>query len=193
MLLQFQQYVELIEMHPFSQQNLIPLMMSSFDKRYLLPVTKNFLRFSKGQGFKEFTVPFLVEDTRSEYYQRRFSEQLRKVGESKEFMNHFFNNLNELTTELFVQFKDLKNVQSFHYDNAMRRTKQTFTLVIDLNRLLELMIRVAPQVFLQKDQIHCSRAFNYVMFVLNSIFNGSVATFIDSWHKNPKNRKPILL
>jgi hypothetical protein len=27
--------------------------MKSFDKRYIFPVTKNFLRFAKGKGFKE--------------------------------------------------------------------------------------------------------------------------------------------
>ncbi len=34
-----------------------------------------------------------------------------KSGEkvTKDFMNSFFNNLNEVTTELFVIFKELKN------------------------------------------------------------------------------------
>jgi hypothetical protein len=89
--------------------------MKSFDKRYLLLVTKNFLRFWKGRGFKEIQLsPYVSENTYSEFYLLKLREQLMKPGDklSKDFMNTFFNILNEMTTELFVIFKELKNSYS---------------------------------------------------------------------------------
>ena len=42
--------------------------MKSFDKRFIFAVTKNFLRFAKGKGFKEIVYTNLVENTSSEYF-----------------------------------------------------------------------------------------------------------------------------
>lgn len=43
--------------------------MKSFDKRYLMLVTKNFLRFAKGRGFKEIHLsPTVSENTYSELF-----------------------------------------------------------------------------------------------------------------------------
>jgi hypothetical protein len=41
---------------------------------------------------------------------------------SKDFMNALFNNLNEMTTELFVVFKELKN----NYSNVIVKRTKTF-------------------------------------------------------------------
>jgi len=48
-----------------------------------------------------------------------------KSGETvtKDFLNNFFNNLNEFTTDLFVIFKELKNCYS---SSILKRTKQYF-------------------------------------------------------------------
>jgi hypothetical protein len=84
--------------------------MHSFDKRNIFPVTKNFLRFAKGKGFKEIVYQNLVENTSSEYFLNKFRQALLANDKNtKEFMNAFFNNLNDVTTELFVIFKELKN------------------------------------------------------------------------------------
>lgn len=42
--------------------------MKSFEKRFIFPVTKNFLRFAKGKGFKEIIYQNLVENTSSDYF-----------------------------------------------------------------------------------------------------------------------------
>ena len=55
---------------------------------------------------------------------------------TKDFMNSFFNNLNEVTTELFVIFKELKN----NYNDALvKRTKTYFQIIVDLCRMIEIM------------------------------------------------------
>ena len=82
-------------------------------------------------------------------------------------MNNFFNNLNEVTTELFVIFKELKN----NYQTMiLKRTKTFFQMVVDLCRMMEIMTKWAPEIFVDKNEIHSSRLLNYIMFVLNSIF-----------------------
>jgi hypothetical protein len=45
-----------LEVNEHSRENLIPLLLKSFDKRYLILVSKNFLRFSKSRGFKEISL-----------------------------------------------------------------------------------------------------------------------------------------
>lgn len=76
-------------------------------------VTKNFLRFSKGSGFKEISLKnenLGIENTNSEFFLNQIRNQLiTKDKTTKDFMNMFFNSLNDLTTEVFVIFKDLKN------------------------------------------------------------------------------------
>lgn len=76
-------------------------------------VTKNFLRFSKGRGFKEISLSnskIGIEDTYSDFFLKKIGEQLRtKDKTTKDFMNCFFNALNDLTTEVFMIFKELKN------------------------------------------------------------------------------------
>lgn len=106
--------IDQFERYDFAKENMIPLLMKSFDRRYLFLVSKNFLRFGKGKGFKEisYTGKVLgIEDTYSEFFLKRIRAQLLIPGDkiTKDFMNTFFNTLNELTTELFVTFKELKN------------------------------------------------------------------------------------
>ena len=91
-------------------------------------------------------------------------------------MNAFFNNLNDVTTELFVIFKELKN----NYQTLiLKRTKTYFQMVVDLCRMLEIMTKYAPEIFVDKNEIHSARLLNYIMFVLNSIFRGGINGFID--------------
>jgi len=56
-------------------------------------------------------------------------------------------------------------------------------MVIDMNRLLEVITRVAPETFLSNDQVHCSRLFNYLMFVLRSVLTSGARTYFDAWSK----------
>jgi len=104
--------MNIIERCGYAQSNLIQDLMRSFDKKYLMLVSKNFLRFAKGRGFKEIHLsPIVSENTYSPYYLNEIRNQLLKPGDktTKEFLNVFFNTLNESTTELFVIFKELKN------------------------------------------------------------------------------------
>ena len=91
-------------------------------------------------------------------------------------MNTFFNTLNEMTTELFVIFKELKN----HYNSQiLKRTKGVFQIVVDQYRILEILTKWAPEIFVDKTQIHSIRLINYTMFVLHSLFEGGLNNYID--------------
>lgn len=49
--------------------------MKSFDKKYLLLVSKNFLRFAKGRGFKEIHLsPIVSENTYSPLFLQKIRE-----------------------------------------------------------------------------------------------------------------------
>lgn len=166
--MQFQHYIDLLQNTEYSSKNLIPVLLRSFDKRYLLLVCKNFLRFAKCRGFKEISLVGQVqgiEDTYSEFFLKQIREELLQTQDktSKEFMNVFFNTLNELTTEIFVIFKELKNSYS---PNILKRTKNLSQIIVDMYRMLEIMTKWVPEIFVDKTQIHSIRLINYLMFVL---------------------------
>ena len=41
------------------------------------------------------------------------------------------------------------------------------------------MIKAAPEIFVDKQQIHSSRLINYIMFVIHSLFVGNIDHYID--------------
>lgn len=119
-----------------------------------------------------------IEDTYSEIFLNRIRQQLLLPGDriSKEFMNALFNTLNEMTTEIFVIFKELKNNYSAQ---VLKRTRALFTQVVDMFRMLEILTKWAPEIFVDKTQIHSMRLLNYVMFVLHSVFAGGIAGYVE--------------
>ncbi len=104
-------------------------------------------------------------------------------------MNSFFNILNEMTTELFVIFKELKNNYN---QQILKRTRQTFQLVVDLFRILEMLTKWVPEIFVDKDYIHSMRLINYVMFVLQSIFAGQIDSYIEFFANKIMQRSETL-
>lgn len=48
-----------------------------------------------------------------------------------------------------------------------------------MTRMLEIMTRWAPEIFVDKDEIQSSRLLNYIMFVLNSVFQGGINSYIE--------------
>ena len=95
---------------------------------------------------------------------------------TKDFLNIFFNALNELTTEMLVIFKELKN--NYH-QQILKRTRLTFSMIVDMYRILEVMTKYAPEIFVDKNQIHSIRLLNYIMFVLHSVFVGNIDNYIE--------------
>ena len=154
------------------------MLMKSFQKNInLRHVTKNILRLAKGQGFKEIIYEEKIEKTASPYYLYKLRMQLLNLDHkvTKEFMNAFFNQLNDITSELFITFKELKDNYS---SLTLRKTKAYFENSIDLLRMCELFSTWCPELFLDVDQVHSSRLMNFIMFIMNSIFIGEVAKHI---------------
>jgi hypothetical protein len=65
-------------------------------------------------------------------------------------------------------------------------------MVIDLCRLLEVISKWVPEIFVDKEQIHSSRLLNYIMFVLNSIFSGSIDGYIEFFAQKTQQRSDTL-
>lgn len=148
--------------------------MKSFIKNInLRHVTKNILRLAKGQGFKEIIYEENVEKTNSSYFLYKLRMQLLNLDSkvTQEFMNAFFNSMNDITSELFIIFKELKNNFSIY---TLRKTQSYFSTSIDLLRMCELFATWCPELFLDVDHVHSTRLLNFLMFVLNSVFIGEV-------------------
>ena len=86
-------------------------------------------------------------------------------------MNAYFNSLNDITSELFITFKELKN----NYSRlTLRKTRAYFETSIDLLRMCELFSTWCPELFLDVGHVHSSRLLNFIMFTLNSVFIGEI-------------------
>ena len=85
-------------------------------------------------------------------------------------MNEVFNSLNDVTSELFLVFKEIKGVPVGYHAQILRRIKYYLDLIIDLSRILELLTRWVPELFLSKDQIHAVRLLDFILFVFRSVF-----------------------
>jgi len=91
-------------------------------------------------------------------------------------MNSFFNSLNDITSELFITFKELKDNYS---EETLRKTKSYFETAIDLLRMCELFSTWCPELFLDVEQVHSSRLLNFIMFTLNSVLVGEIDRHIN--------------
>lgn len=91
-------------------------------------------------------------------------------------MNSFFNSLNDITSELFITFKELKDNYS---EVTLRKTKSYFETAIDLLRMCELFSTWCPELFLDVEQVHSSRLLNFIMFTLNSVLVGEIDRHIN--------------
>ena len=94
---------------------------------------------------------------------------------TQDFMNAFFNNVNDITSELFIIFKELKSSFS---QLALRKTQNYFYASIDLLRMCELFATCCPELFLDIEHVHSSRLLNFVMLVLNTVLTGDVSKHI---------------
>lgn len=173
-LLQHNAFIKIFESQPFAQEHLVVMLMKSFTKNInIRHVTKNILRLAKGQGFKEIIYEENVEKTKSTYFLYKLRMQLLALDnkDTKDFMNSFFNQLNDITSELFIIFKELKN----NFSNlTLRKTQSYFYASIDLLRMCELFSTWCPELFLDVDHVHSSRLLNFLLFTMNSVFIGEV-------------------
>lgn len=72
-------------------------------------------------------------------------------------MNSILNSLNEVTSELFMIIKEEVKVGGNLSQSIERRIRFYFDLIVDLCRILEVISKWAPEVFLHKTLIHINR------------------------------------
>jgi ABC-type phosphate/phosphonate transport system permease subunit len=68
----------------------------------------------------------------------------------------------------------------------------TFSMIVDMFRILEVMTKHAPEIFVDKNQIHSIRLINYVMFVLHSVFVGNIDNNIEFFSGKVQQRSDTL-
>ena len=112
MFLQFQDCIKTLENDEYAREHLVPTLLKSFnDQRWLCHSVKNLLRFSKGKGFKEIIYRGVKDTTYSRFFLLRTRACLLNFSEqtTNDFMNAVFNSINDVTSELFIVFKEIKD------------------------------------------------------------------------------------
>jgi len=107
--------------------------------------------------------------TRSDFYLGKVRIELLKLENemTKDFMNSIFNSLNDVTSELFMIFREetQSNIMN-NKNNLLKQSKFYIDLIIDLCRIIEILSKNVPELFLSKETIHATRLLNFVTFVL---------------------------
>ena len=109
------------------------------------------LRFAKGRGFKEIIYTGVRDTTYSEWFLKRMRQSLLNFDSEtcKNFMNAVFNALNDVTTELLSILKEFKSAAANMSKHQMlRRIKYFLDMIIDLCRILEMLTKWVPELFL---------------------------------------------
>lgn len=193
-LLQYQDGIEILQKDPFAEQHFVKhLLICLEDRRIITHTVKNFLRMSKGRGFMEIIYnsskgPYEVSEsllTKDLTYAEKSLHQLRAQllnftdPVTVNFLNSVFNALNDVTSELFMLIKEVVKPQTSHLPgNLDRRIRFYLDLVIDLQRILEVVSKWAPEVFLSKQLIHANRLLDYVFFVTSSLLQKDFSVLI---------------
>ena len=107
-----------MEGESYARDHLVPALLGSFsDRRWLCHSVKNLLRFSKGKGFKELIYRGVKDTTYSKLFLFRIRASLLDFNHERttKFMNEVFNALNDVTSELFLVFKEIKGIpEGYH-------------------------------------------------------------------------------
>lgn len=85
-------------------------------------------------------------------------------------MHQVLSSLNDYTSEIFMIFKEVQSASVNQKTQLYRRIKYYLDIIIDLCRVLELLSRQVPEIFLTRSQLHATRLFDYILFVFRSIF-----------------------
>jgi len=167
---------------------------------------KNFLRLSKGRGFKEIVYRgskgsdggvkmdengLSNDSTRSDFYLGKVRIELLKPENemTKDFMNSIFNSLNDVTSELFMIFREETQANILNNkNNLLKQSKFYLDLIIDLCRIIEILSKYVPELFLSKETIHATRMLNFVTFVLKSVFQMEMDRLLTAFCKRSPSR-----
>lgn len=85
-------------------------------------------------------------------------------------MHNVLSSLNDYTSEIFMIFREVTSASVNQKTQLYRRIKFYLDIIIDLCRVLELLSRHVPEIFLTRNQLHATRLFDYILFVLRSVF-----------------------
>jgi len=95
------------------------------------------------------------------------------------FLNSIFNSLNDVTSQLFMIFKE--EPPAHQRASLIRKSRMCLDLIVDLMRILEALSHWVPEIFLSKDHIHANRLIDYVIFVLKQVFKSDLAIAINQF------------
>jgi hypothetical protein len=132
----------------------VPTMLSSLgDQRWDCHTLKNILRLSKGKGFKEVVYKGVNDETFSEFFLICIRKSLLQYESetTKNFMHSVLSSLSDYTSEIFMIFKETQGASMHNRTQLYRRVKFYLDIIIDLCRVLEILTRWVPEIFLSKD------------------------------------------
>ena len=90
------------------------------------------------------------DTTYSEFFLKKMRHCLLTFDSetSKNFMNAVFNALNDVTSELFMILKEVTGAAMNTRSQLLRRIKYFLDMIIDLCRILEMLTKWVPELFL---------------------------------------------
>ncbi|PRP88001.1 hypothetical protein PROFUN_04429 [Planoprotostelium fungivorum] len=182
-LLQYHDFVRIMERDDVEKDKFMHNMLQAFDSRSWIPVANILLRFWKGTGFAQ-NGHKKGNDCSSKIYQEVFKGECNKdMTLCSEFINRIFNNLNWAITEFGVAALELQTATNRHYaaelQQHQRKCNVMFELSVCLTRIVELVTLEIPAAF-TKNEINMGRLAELLIFLLVRTTSGQDSKTFES-------------
>ncbi|XP_021631707.1 E3 ubiquitin-protein ligase RKP-like isoform X11 [Manihot esculenta] len=175
-LVQYKEYVAVLESNEAATQRMPKALLSAFDNRSWIPVTNILLRLCKGSRFGSSKYG---ESSSSVVFQNLLREACANDEELfSAFLNRLFNTLSWTMTEFSVSIREMQEKHQVS-EFQQRKCCVVFDLSCNLARLLEFCTCEIPQAFISGTDTNLRRLTELIVFILNHITSAADAEFFD--------------
>ncbi|KAL2907157.1 E3 ubiquitin-protein ligase RKP [Bienertia sinuspersici] len=166
-LVQYKEYMVSFETNHAATHRMPKALLSAFDNRSWIPVTKILLRLCKGFGFG--SSKYGETSSSSVIFQRLLRDVCAEDEELfAAFLNRLFNTLSWAMTEFSVSIREMQE-KNHVLEFQQRKCSVIFDSSCNLVRILEFCTHEIPQAFLLGNDMHLKRLTELVIFTLNQM------------------------
>jgi len=173
MLLQVKKIMFLLESSSTANKFLVTNMISGFKMKNLNALCKNFLRIFRTRNFLEIKYSYLPEFN-SDKLKKQF-QYLMCTNEAlyNDFLNNLLNNMASTLTNVLVLYHDGNkvNLEDREREFIMNEIRKSIHLLYDMNRVLETVINLLVDLFIEKKNANQYRIIDYLTSQIFQISN----------------------
>jgi len=180
-LLQYKEIISRLENHKIAQNKLVRNFLHSFEMKSSHVLARNFLRLLNHNLFNDMPKTVLP-DYGSDFYRKQFIELCTNDVKLREnFLNTFFNHINNTLTDLKMHYTESKNgnLSLRDHEDHKKESRNIYIIFFDMLRVLETIISLIPNIFLEKNGIFKQRGSDLCLLVISEVIKGQLGKFLN--------------